>query len=954
MITVSDSGSRISVNNSPLSIVVPDDKEFRVVGDSGSDTITVEGDMSRGLIIGDEQVHNMYVGSSCDSDTILVKGDMSGGAIFGDVYEHTSGDSTGADNITVGHVDLFSGELVGGNMSDDAAIYGDAFILNDTSAGEDVISILDNMADGVIYGDAKDMNGGIGGADTINLGIMDDKEMSVEGSGGMSGGTVYGDAEAITGGNAGDDTFNVHEISDGVIYGDGERLDYSSAGNDVFNIDIMRGGAIYGDAQTVASTAVGGDTFNIDRMSGGVIYGDVDFSKPNSDISAGERGEENGAFNIFNIGKLSGGEIRAGNFGDKIAIKGLDISSDGETPKIYLGAGADVIRIGNDFAASGADDAVKVYSLDIYGFAVGDTLELAMLEPYREASWMYFEDPAGPAASYWALSYSVTNADGDVGRIIIRFYDTLMDAEAFSEAITVVPTPQYSLYHEISGTAENDVIGVYDEGRVIIGAETGQYVPDGKVLKLSALAGDDSITVHGDMGSELIFGDAEELNNSIAGSDEITVHGAINSSVVIYGDGRELFNTASGDDIIKVFGNMSGNAVIYGDGENISGGSAGMDYIDVEGNMSGNAVVFGDAHTIDSADFSENDDHVNDNILVEGDLSGTAAIYGDAYDLFRVASGNDSIGVVGSISDRGAIYGDAYNIEEGTGGTDHITVGGLSGEGAIYGDTRTISNGSSGSDVIEVTDNMSGRSMICGDAWSMDKVNGAVSNENAGGHDIITVNSMSGGVIYGDACELRDSVAGNDTIDVVTMSDGKIFGDGESGDSQTVAGGNNINVGTMDGGSIYGNFEVDNSYSGGGNDITIDAMSNGTIYAGKYGDNISINAVDQPDPRDSENIEPGTINIYAGNGADIIEIHNVEANSGVQINIHDFDAARDKLDLDNTSSGVWTTNPAGSGTKEGTTNWTVSYTDAAQNTVTYNLFDVVNATTANDITNAIC
>ncbi len=141
--------------------------------------------------------------------------------------------------------------------------------------------------------------------------------------------------------------------------------------------------------------------------------------------------------------------------------------------------------------------------------------------------------------------------------------------------------------------------------------------------------------------------------------------------------------------------------------------------------------------------------------------------------------------------------------------------------------------------------------------------------------------------IYGDALRVEDqSQAGNDTINITTLDGTKIRADGNL--YNDVRGGDDIvNVEHMEGGSIIGDGWTLHDNSQGGNDIiNVGTMNSGEIYGdgvilssrNQGGDDII--TVDSIDTTISGN---QNVNINGNSGNDIINIGNIESNSGDSI-----------------------------------------------------------------------
>lgn len=216
------------------------------------------------------------------------------------------------------------GQNLVGNAGEDNFLYGDAYEIENSKGGNDVLTggaSIGNRFSNYLYGDAFEMSDSRGGNDVLT-------------SGARSTNFLYGDAFQMTNSQGGNDVLTgAFGAATDYLYGDAYEMTDSRGGNDVLNGGTSGGdndNLIYGDAYNMTNSRGGNDVLtggNAPKDNFNTLFGDafeMTGSRGGNDVLTGGTGLEGPSINNYNYNYLYGDayEITDSRGGNDVLIGG--------------------------------------------------------------------------------------------------------------------------------------------------------------------------------------------------------------------------------------------------------------------------------------------------------------------------------------------------------------------------------------------------------------------------------------------------------------------------------------------------------------------------------------------------------------------------------------------------------------------------------------------------------
>lgn len=271
-----------------------------------------------------------------------------------------------------------------------------------------------------------------------------------------------------------------------------------------------------------------------------------------------------------------------------------------------------------------------------------------------------------------------------------------------------------------------------------------------------SVGGDDVLDAGSSDDTDIIFGDADTMEDSSFGGNDVLRGGPGGDD--IYGDAGEMYDSFGGDDVID---GGPGENYIAGDGYHRMNASVGGDDT-INGGPDSDSIG-GDARRL-----MENGSVGGDDILNGG--PGDDGLVGEASMMYASVGGDD---IIDGGPGNDSISGEGVLVDGSVGGDD--TLSGGDGDDQIGGDGPLRDTSVGGDDII---DGGPGDDEIEGD--------GGLRGSSSAGDDTID-GGPGDDTIYGDGDELRDTAtAGMDTI-TGGPGDDTIYGDAPNPEPGTTA-----------------------------------------------------------------------------------------------------------------------------------------------------------------------
>jgi hypothetical protein len=635
---------------------------------SGNDTVAVGSDIENKLdeitVISKSNSNSNLIPNSKASASSTVSINLSSNRLVGDA-ENIASSSAGHDSLSVG--DNLKSTVAG--------------VVNSSNNGNAVDSdVLLNFKflDNVLFGDADRLKNSSAGDDAISVGnniqnTIGKYDIRVTGNSGL----INPSLPIISSNVSADFTFSGNEL-----IGDAATIERSAAGKDILGI----GNNFQSTLDSIESTSIIDLSFNASetisyKASNNRLIGDAK-NMIHSSSGADTIGVGNNLKN--SIGDISVSSTGLGT--DKISVAASYFISEnsliGDSLSIKnSSAGDDILEVGNNFSNVfeiisniAKDGKTSIFSLDS-NFTVSNNSLIGDAEIMRDSS-------SGDDV------ISVGNAfNADI---------TAIDNNAFtlnSLADTTVSLKYTVSDNRLIGDAKTMQDSSGGDDRLAVGNDLTISVSSIKNIVYSKGSIQSDVLFNFSLFDNFLLGDAENMKNSTGGHDIIQLGNSFKNNL---GDSEDRsFNGSLIESSVITKFSLSDNT-LYGDAKIMSHSQGGNDIISL-----GNDFL-SSVGTIISTIFNNSTNSLIVSVIYVLENNN---LYGDAENMSYSKGGNDTlsigVGIVGDlfltldIKDN-TLYGDANTMQRSQGGDDKLT--GADGEGSVtylYGDAK-FTDGKSG------------------------------------------------------------------------------------------------------------------------------------------------------------------------------------------------------------------------------------------------------------------
>ena len=696
---------------------------------SGNDIVAVGSDIESKLdeitVISKSNSNSNLIPNSKASASSTVSINLSSNRLVGDA-ENIASSSAGHDSLSVG--DNLKSTVAGvvnsssnGNAVDsnillnfkylDNILFGDADKIKNSSAGDDAISVGNNIQNTIGKYDIR-----VTGNDSLINPSLPIISSNVLADFTFSGNELIGDAATIERSAAGKDalgisnnfqstldsiestslsdlSFNASETisykaSNNRFIGDAKNMIHSSSGADTIGVGNNLKNSI-GDI-SVSSTGLGRDKISVTAsyfISENSLIGDS-LSIKNS--SAGDDILEvgNNFSNVFEIisNIAKDGKTSIFSLDSNFTVSNNSLIGDAEIMR-NSSSGDDVISVGNAF--SSVIESINNSSIFVNTFAAtAVSLNYSVSDNRLTGDAITMQDSSGGNDRFIIgndlniLVSSIKNNSDIKGYIVsnLLIFSYLIDNNLLGDAESMKKS-----------SGGHDTIELGNNFKINLAlVETTIY---SDILHDLTFSGMSSIL------NNSLYGDAKFMDHSSGGDDQIIVGNSIRSEI---GDIKNFSSDESSASFILRSNFSLLNNILIGDAKTMSHSQGGNDVISL-----GNDFV----HSIGAIYSSVNNfstDESNISVILEIQNNN---LYGDAENMSYSKGGNDTlsigVGIVGDlfltldIKDN-TLYGDANTMQRSQGGDDKLT--GADGEGSVtylYGDAKfTDGKSSAGNDTL--------------------------------------------------------------------------------------------------------------------------------------------------------------------------------------------------------------------------------------------------------------
>jgi hypothetical protein len=690
---------------------------------SGNDTVAVGSDIENKLdeitVISKSNSNSNLIPNSKASASSTVSINLSSNRLVGDA-ENIASSSAGHDSLSVG--DNLKSTVAGvvnssnnGNAVDsdillnfkylDNILFGDADKIKNSTAGDDAISVGNNIQNTIGKYDIRVI--GNGGLINPSLPIISSNVLA---DFTFSGNELIGDAATIERSAAGKDALGIGNNFQSTL----DSIESTSSSNLSFNASETisykaRNNRLIGDAKNMIHSSSGADTIgvgnNLKNSIGDISVSSAGLGKDKISVAASYFISENSLIgDSLSIKNSSAGDdiLEVGNNFSNVFQKISNIVNNGKASGFSLdsnftvsknsligdaenmrnsSSGDDVISVGNAFSIvigsinnnsnflnSFADTTIPLnYSVsenrltgdaitmqDGSGgndrFAVGNDLNILVSSINNNS------DIKGNIVSNLLIDFSLIDnilfGDAESMKKSSGGHDTIEFGNNFKNNLTLVETKIYSvILHDLTFSSNFSILNNSFDG-------------DAKIMD-HASGGDDQIIVGNSIRSEI--GDIKNFSSNESSASFILSSNFSLLNNILIGDAKAMNHSQGGNDVL-VLGNNFVSRV-------------------------GTITSTPDKILIDMS-----------NVLVFYNLKNNN-LYGDAETMSYSKGGNDTLSIgVGIVGDSyltldikdNTLYGDANTIQRSQGGDDKLT--GADGEGSVtylYGDAK-FTDGKSG------------------------------------------------------------------------------------------------------------------------------------------------------------------------------------------------------------------------------------------------------------------
>ena len=637
-------------------------------------------------------------------------------------------------------------------------LIGDAVSIENSSAGDDVISVGNNfqnylgsitnrtigglsvystesasfsLSDNILIGDAKYMNGVSGGKDVIELGNNFKNNFGVMTSASVNfaedkllakmtysatGNTLIGDSQTIKNSGAGDDEIGLANNAENVFAGVGNFANHikSATISEIFTFNVSNN-TLFGDAENMKNSHSGNDEILVASAFSsaiGFIQNDSSGNMVIADTS------------LLLDYALSENKI----IGDSQNMQ----NSNGGDDNIFVGENVknSVISISNNISFSGV-----IESKIISNFSFADNILFGDAEAMHNSSGGHdninlgnnFKNNIGPANSFtntgFLLESSFLSTFSLTGNALMGDSKTMNNSTGSDDAINIgngyistLGDQRANLFGHNDSIHTSTINFVVSENILIGDAKTMSYSQGGcDTIRLandflskvgdinfdsrSLLTTNSSTTTNFNVSNNELFGDAESMIHSKGGNDAISMGNYINNTI---GSMTNYFSQITKSTVIEktvlsiIDNDLAGDArLLFASRGGDDDISVGNNFFNLVGEISSSFSPETISLTSASVIFSLSDNN----------------LYGDAEIMAHSKGSNDTLSIGVSIFSytpvnlqifENMLFGDAKTMTHSQGGNDKLT--GADGRGSVtylYGDAQfTDGHSKAGDDVL--------------------------------------------------------------------------------------------------------------------------------------------------------------------------------------------------------------------------------------------------------------
>jgi serralysin len=738
---------------------------------SGNDTVAVGSDIESKLdkitVISKSNSNSNLIPNSKASASSTVSINLSSNRLVGDA-ENIASSSAGHDSLSVG--DNLKSTVAGvvnsssnGNAVDsdvllnfkflDNVLFGDADRLKNSSAGDDAISVGNNIQNTIGKYDIR-----VTGNDSLINPSLPIISSNVSADFTFSGNELIGDAATIERSAAGKDalgignnlqstldsiestslsdlSFNASETisykaSNNRLIGDAKNMIHSSSGADTIGMGNNLKNSI-GDI-SVSSTGLGTDKISVAAsyfISENSLIGDS-LSIKNS--SAGDDILEVGN-NFSNVFKKISSNVNSGKMSvisldSNFTVSNNSLIGDAENMR-DSSSGYDVISLGNAFNADIA--AIDNYALALNSLA--DTtvsLKYAVSDNRLIGDAKTMQDSSG-VDDRLAVGNDITISVSSINNIVyskgsiqsdVLFNFSLVDNILLGDAESMMKSSGGHDTIELGNNFKNNLSKIISQTNF-----------ESSVQSLS--------TLEFSLSENALHGDAKTMSHASGGDDQIIVGNSIRNQ---FGDIEKYFSNDSSISVILESNFSLLNNFLVGDAKSMSHSQGGNDVISLGDNFVnsiGTITSTLDIFYIDKSSISVIFEIQNNNL------------YGDAQTMSYSKGGSDTLSIgMGIVGDsqlildikNNTLYGDAETMSYSKGGNDTLSIGvGIEfayrldldiKDNTLYGDANTMQRSQGGDDKLTGADGEGSVTYLYGDAKFTDGKSGAGNDTLISGH----------------------------------------------------------------------------------------------------------------------------------------------------------------------------------------------------------------------------
>ncbi len=708
---------------------------------SGNDIVAVGSDIESKLdkitVISNSNSNSNSQANSSSKVNIT----LSSNRLIGDAENITSS-SAGYDSLSIGDnlksavADVVASSNNGNTVESDIllnfkfldnVLFGDADILKNSSAGDDAISVGNNIQNTMGKIDIR-VTGSDSSIDPSTSIISSNSSADFT----LSGNELIGDAATIERGAAGKDTLvigNNFQSTLGSIEAT-SSIDLSFNASESISYKVSKN-LLFGDAKNMIHSSSGADTIGVGNNLKNSI----------GDISVSSTGLGRDKISVAASYFISENSL----IGDSLSIKNSS-------------AGDDILEVGNNFSNVfeiisniAKDGKLSGFSLDS-NFTVSNNSLIGDAENMRNSSSGHDVISVGNAFSIVIGSINNnSNIENSFADTTIELKYSVSDNRLIGDAKTL---------QDSSGG--NDRFAVGNDLNILVSSINNNSNIAGTIVS--------NLLINFSLIDNILLGDAENMSKSVGGHDAIELGNNFNNNL------SKIVSQANFESSLQSLSTLEFSLydnALHGDAKVMSHSQGGNDIISL-----GNDFV-SSVGTITSTVFNNSTDTTVVSVIYTLENNN---LYGDAETMSYSKGGNDTLSIgVGIEGDShltldikdNTLYGDANTMQRSQGGDDKLT--GADGAGSVtylYGDAK-FTDGKSGAGNDTLTSGH-GNDHMWGDFGGNTNQNVPYVNYSSG-KDIFVFGENNGNdIIYDfqrglDKIDLR-SLGDIDSIDDLTIT----------------------------------------------------------------------------------------------------------------------------------------------------------------------------------------